>query len=58
MSYGRDWMQVMAFLEGDTAAPPARKKSRTKGKVVVIGAGPAGLSAAMHLKVRPDIQIV
>jgi NADPH-dependent glutamate synthase beta subunit-like oxidoreductase len=41
----------MAFLQGDKEGPPPRKRIKGKGKVVVIGAGPAGLAAAMHLKV-------
>ena len=37
----------MDFLNGNRTA-----KKPTKGKVVVIGAGPAGLTAASHLRVK------
>lgn len=44
-------MQVMAFLQGERDAKPVKAKPKTKGKVIIVGAGPAGLAAALHLKV-------
>ena len=41
----------MAFLQGERDAPPASKRQKVKGKVIVVGAGPAGLAAALHLQV-------
>jgi NADPH-dependent 2,4-dienoyl-CoA reductase/sulfur reductase-like enzyme len=47
--------QVTLFCAGKL--PPASKKAKKKakakpGKVIVVGAGPAGLAAALHLKVH------
>ena len=41
----------MAFLQGERDAKPVAAKPKKKGRVIVIGAGPAGLAAALHLKV-------
>ena len=41
----------MAFLQGERDAKPVAPKPKTKGRVIVVGAGPAGLAAALHLKV-------
>lgn len=34
-----------------SSSKKAQKKEKAKGKVIVVGAGPAGLIAALHLKV-------
>ena len=48
--------QVLAFIQGKAPSPaeaaPEEKPAKVKGRVVIVGAGPAGLAAAMHLKVR------
>ena len=44
--------QVMAFLQGETDTQPVKAKQKPKGKAVVVGAGPAGLAAALHLQVN------
>jgi DEK C terminal domain len=48
--------QVELFLSGAAPPPPPPQAKPPQkmgtGKVVVVGAGPAGLSAALHLKVR------
>lgn len=47
--------QVLAFIQGKAPSPaeaaPEEKPAKVKGRVVIVGAGPAGLAAAMHLKV-------
>ena len=46
---------MLAFIQGKapSAAEAALEEqpARVKGRVVIVGAGPAGLAAAMHLKV-------
>ena len=52
-------MQVNEFLDGNLGPPSkkAKKKAKAKpGKVIVVGAGPAGLAAALHLKVPLSLQ--
>ena len=48
--------QVLAFIQGKASSPaeaaPEEKPAKVKGRVIIVGAGPAGLAAAMHLKVR------
>lgn len=48
--------QVLAFIQGKAPSPaepaPKEKPAKVKGRVIIVGAGPAGLAAAMHLKVR------
>ena len=41
----------MAFLQGEKDAKPVGPRPKLKGRVIVVGAGPAGLAAALHLKV-------
>ena len=43
--------------EAPEAKPPTEegKQDAVKGKVLVIGAGPAGLAAALQLKASPDL---
>ncbi len=46
--------QVQKFLKG--GAPPPRPAAMEKPPVraIIIGAGPAGLAAALHLQVQPS----
>ena len=45
--------QVMAFLSGDPQVqPPKQAPKKSRGRVIVVGAGPAGLAAGLHLKVN------
>ena len=41
--------QVQLFL-ANSADPPRPKKKAALGRAIVIGAGPAGLAAALHLQ--------
>jgi len=47
---------VLAYIQGrappEAGAAAAPGPARVKGRVIVVGAGPAGLAAAMHLKAR------
>lgn len=45
--------QVTAFIHGKMKVPSKKGKARPAnlGKVVIVGAGPAGLAAAKHLQV-------
>lgn len=47
--------QVLAFIQGKApltaGATPEEQPAKVKGRVIIVGAGPAGLAAAMHLKV-------
>ena len=50
-------LQVTDFLQGRLSAPAASSSAgpaKLNGTVIVIGAGPAGLTAAHHLKVSPQ----
>ena len=43
----------MAFLSGDPQVqPPRQAPKKSRGRVIVVGAGPAGLAAGLHLKVN------
>ena len=47
-------LQIKRFMAGDDAAIPAEQppaESPPAGRVLVIGAGAAGLAAALHLQV-------
>ena len=46
-------MQVTLFIHGKMKGPNNKKtdKPAKLGKVVIVGAGPAGLAAAKHLQV-------
>ena len=48
--------QVLAYIQGrappEAGAAAAAGPAKVKGRVIVVGAGPAGLAAAMHLKAR------
>ena len=43
---------VALGLETEQEAPNASDMRKVQGRVIVVGAGPAGLAAALHLKVR------
>ena len=45
-------MQVDHWLNKRPFDRPDKAHSKMVGRVIVIGAGPAGLAAAQHLKVR------
>ena len=49
--------QVTKFISGEMKSPakkPAKEKpAKALGRVIIVGAGPAGLAAANHLKVNP-----
>ena len=45
-------MQVDHWLNKRPFDQPDRAHPKKVGRVIVIGAGPAGLAAAQHLKVR------
>ena len=48
------WLQVDNWLNQRPFDSPApAEQGRPMGPVIVIGAGPAGLAAARHLKVKP-----
>lgn len=49
--------QVTKFISGEMKSPakkPAKEKPARLGRVIIVGAGPAGLAAANHLKVHLD----
>lgn len=48
----------MAFLQGETDVPVQKQKPKVKGRVVVVGAGPAGLAAALHLQVSTHMTLI
>ncbi len=51
--------QVTKFICGEMKSPakkPAKEKPAKIGKVIIVGAGPAGLAAANHLKVYARIK--
>ena len=48
--------QVTKFISGEMKSPskkPAKQKpAKVEGRVIIVGAGPAGLAAANHLQAR------
>ncbi len=47
---GQDPFEALG-LETQKEAPNASDVRKVQGRVIVVGAGPAGLAAALHLKV-------
>lgn len=53
--------QVTKFITGEMKTPSkkaTKDKAAILGKVIIVGAGPAGLAAAKHLQVLPSSSCV